>query len=38
MTLWPISFKVNKPDNDDASILAPTEPGPNLDGTLDLDG
>jgi putative SOS response-associated peptidase YedK len=26
MTMWPISLKVNKPDNDDASILAPAEP------------
>ncbi len=38
MTMWPISLRVNKPDNDDASILAPTEPTVDLGGTLDLDG
>jgi putative SOS response-associated peptidase YedK len=26
MTMWPISTRVNKPDNDDAAILAPVEP------------
>jgi putative SOS response-associated peptidase YedK len=28
MTMWPISTRVNKPDNDDAAILAPLEAAP----------
>jgi putative SOS response-associated peptidase YedK len=36
MTMWPISLRVNKPDNDDASILAPTESAPGASGTLDF--
>jgi hypothetical protein len=28
MIMWPISTRVNKPDNDDAAILAPIEPAP----------
>jgi putative SOS response-associated peptidase YedK len=36
MTMWPISPKVNKPDNDDASILVPTEPPPEPPPRLDL--
>ncbi len=36
MTMWPISGKVNKPDIDDASILAPTEPPPQPPPQLDL--
>ena len=31
MTMWPISLQVNKPDNDDPSILAHIEPQPALD-------
>jgi putative SOS response-associated peptidase YedK len=27
MRMWPISTRVNKPENDDASILDPVEPG-----------
>jgi putative SOS response-associated peptidase YedK len=30
MTMWPISLKVNKPDHDDLSILAPVEPPRDL--------
>ena len=32
MTMWPISTRVNKPDNDDAAILEPVElsGGPSL--------
>jgi putative SOS response-associated peptidase YedK len=26
MTMWPISERVNKPDNDDAAILEPAPP------------
>jgi putative SOS response-associated peptidase YedK len=33
MTMWPVSLQVNKPDNDDASILAHVEP----QQTLGLD-
>jgi putative SOS response-associated peptidase YedK len=32
MTMWPVSLQVNKPDNDDASILA------HVQETLRLDG
>jgi putative SOS response-associated peptidase YedK len=27
MRMWPISTRVNKPENDDATILDPVEPG-----------
>jgi putative SOS response-associated peptidase YedK len=30
MTMWPISTRVNKPDNDDAAILEPIETTYNL--------
>ena len=36
MTMWPVSPKVNKPDHDDPSILAPAEPPPELAPRLDL--
>jgi hypothetical protein len=26
MKIWPISTRVNKPENDDSSILKPVEP------------
>jgi putative SOS response-associated peptidase YedK len=30
MTMWPISVRVNKPDHDDAAVLAPIQPGRDL--------
>jgi putative SOS response-associated peptidase YedK len=36
MTMWPVSLDVNKPDNDDASILAPVQPPPEPTSRLDL--
>ena len=27
MTIWPISTRLNKPDNDDAAMLEPVELG-----------
>jgi putative SOS response-associated peptidase YedK len=32
MTMWPVSRQVNKPDHDDASVLAPIEPSLGLGG------
>jgi putative SOS response-associated peptidase YedK len=36
MTMWPVSPKVNKPDHDDPSILAPAEPPSEPAPRLDL--
>ncbi len=30
MTMWPVSARVNKPDHDDAAVLAPIQPSPDL--------
>src|SRR5262245_37967170 len=32
MTMWPVSARVNKPDQDDAAVLAPVRPGPDPEG------
>jgi putative SOS response-associated peptidase YedK len=31
MTMWPVSVRVNKPDHDDAAVLAPIQPDLDLD-------
>jgi hypothetical protein len=30
MTMWPVSARVNKPEHDDAAVLAPIRPDSNL--------
>ena len=30
MTMWPVSVRMNKPDHDDAAVLAPIQPDPAL--------